>query len=80
MSNRSKCKLYTTIVILNVLCIICFSLAAVCNNLSHNYVTMWMDIACVVCWTITTTLNSCTLARLIKKEKEEKEMVNNGEN
>ena len=75
MSNRSKCKLYIILVILNVLCIICFSLAAVFNNLSHNYSAMWMDIICVVCWTITTTLNSCTLARCIKKEKEEKEEV-----
>lgn len=73
MSNKSKCKLYTMIVILNSLCIVCFSLAAIFNNLSHNYLTMWIDIVCVVCWAITTTLNSCTLARLIKKEKEVKE-------
>lgn len=72
MSNRSKRKWYTVIVILNSLCIICFSLAAIFNNLSHNYLAMWINIFCVVCWTITTTLNSCTLAKSIKKEKEEK--------
>lgn len=66
--------LYTIQVVLNILCVIMFSITAVMNYMSDNIGAMILNIVCVFCWIFCTVCNSVQLARIIKKEKQ------NGEN
>ena len=66
--------LYTIQVVLNILCVILFSIVAVKNYMTDNIVSMILNIVCVFCWIFCTVVNSIKLAEVIKKETQ------NGEN
>lgn len=62
--------LYTIQVILNILCVILYSIVVVKNYMSDSTVSMILNIVCVFCWIFCTICNSIQLAKVIKKEKQ----------
>lgn len=77
-SNKRNMKkrriLYTIQVVLNILCVILYSVVVVKNYMSDSIVSMILNIVCVFCWIFCAVCNSIQLAKVIKKEKQ------NGEN
>ncbi len=73
-SNKRNMKkiriLYTIQVVLNILCVILYSIVVVKNYMSDNTVSMILNIVCVFCWIFCVVCNSVQLAKVIKKEKQ----------
>lgn len=64
---------YTIQVVLNILCVIIFSIVAVKNYMLGKTGSMILNIICVVCWILCTICNSIQLAIIIKKETKEEQ-------
>ena len=64
-------NLYIIQVILNILCVIMFSITAVMNYMSGKIGSMILNIICVACWIFCTICNSIQLAKVIKKETQD---------